>query len=46
MLGIVGDSIDPRGLAYSSLSQYENVNILLLNRNKCLQSQHQKQVKQ
>ncbi len=30
MLGIVGDPIDPRGLAHASFSQYENVDVLLL----------------
>ncbi len=29
MLSIVGDPVDPRRLAYSSLPQYENVDILL-----------------
>ena len=29
MLGIVGNPIDPRGLAHSSLPQYENVHFLL-----------------
>ena len=30
MLGIVGDPIDPGGLAHSSLTQYENVDVLLV----------------
>ena len=42
MLGIVGDAIDPCGLAYSCFPQYENVDVLLLN--KCLQIQNQEQI--
>ena len=30
MLGIVGDPIDPGGLAYASLTQDEDVDVLLL----------------
>ena len=42
MLGIVGDPIDPCGLAYSSLPQYENIDILL--RIKYLQIQQKEQI--
>ena len=37
MLGIVGDRVDPGGLAYSSLTQYENIDVLLVLLAQCLQ---------
>ena len=43
MFGIVGDPIDPGGLAYSSLPQYENVDVLLFLVDQSLQQQDVKQ---
>ena len=39
ILGIVGDPIDPGGLAYSSLTQDEYVHVLLLIHDLQIQSQ-------